>query len=340
MKLATGGATVTRVIFACTAMVACMQAMPAYAQRLDPDVRVLRAILEKPEADIDLARAKLTIDQLIDRAVDIEGTLAKLDAMAATIKALAGPRAKSTEIAQVLRTYLYDAGAWNHRQPFRYDLEGDPLGREISGKLLTNYLATRKGNCVSMPTLFVLLAQRLGLDATFAASPGHIFVKFRDDTGRWYNLETTSGGYPRKDESYQRDTPMTPLALKNGIYMRPLSKKESVANTMIGTLMEHYSSTGKLERTIAIADLVLEHYPRDVDAMLHKGNAYYLLLKRDFLKRYPTPRDIPIEGRSRFRALERDNRLWYEKAEALGWREPDTGADRRYLEMVKTVKSN
>ena len=73
--------------------------------------------------------------------------------MAATVKALAGPRAKSAEIAQVLRSYLYDAGTWNHRQPFRYDLEGDPLGREIPGKLLTNYLATRKGNCVSMPTL-------------------------------------------------------------------------------------------------------------------------------------------------------------------------------------------
>ena len=42
-----------------------------------------------------------------------------------------------------------------------------------------------------MPTLFVLLAQRLGLEATFAASPEHYFVKYRDETGRWYNLVQT-----------------------------------------------------------------------------------------------------------------------------------------------------
>jgi tetratricopeptide (TPR) repeat protein len=259
--------------------------------------------------------------------------------MAATVKALAGPRAKSAEIAQVLRSYLYDEGPWNNRRPFRFDLEGDPLGHKVSGKLLTHYLATRKGNCVSMPTLFVLLAQKLGLEATFAASPAHYFVKYRDEIGRWYNLETTSGGYPRRDESYQRDTPMTPQALRNGIYMRPLSKKESVAAVMADVLLDHYKDAGRPEKVIAIADLALEHYPNDINAMLDKGYAYYLLI-RDFQKKYPVPRDIPIEERQRFLALQRNNRLWYEKAEALGWREPDAAADRRYLEMVKTVKSN
>jgi regulator of sirC expression with transglutaminase-like and TPR domain len=156
----------------------------AYAQRVDPEIRVLRAILERPDAEIDLARAKLTIDRLVDPSVDVESALAKLDAMATAIKAPTDTRAKSSEIAQVLRSYLYDAGPWNDQQPFRFDLEGDPLGHKVSGKLLTNYLATKKGNCVSMPTLFVLLAQRLGLEATFAASPEHYFVKYRDETGR------------------------------------------------------------------------------------------------------------------------------------------------------------
>ena len=176
--------TVARVAFAWMAALACLWVTPVFAQRMDPDVRVLKAILDKPETEIDLARAKLTIDQFIDPAVDIEGTLAQLDAMAAAVKAPIGPRTGSLEIAQVLRSYLYDAGPWNKQQPFRYDLEGDPLGHSISGKLLANYLTTRKGNCVSMPTLFVLLAQRLGLEATFANSPGHIFVKYRDETGR------------------------------------------------------------------------------------------------------------------------------------------------------------
>ncbi|OUM01565.1 transglutaminase family protein [Variovorax sp. JS1663] len=338
MNLVTGRAGVARVI-ASMAMVACVQATPVYAQRVDPDVRVLRTILEKPEAEIDLARAKLAIDKLVDPAVDIEGTLAKLDVMAAEVKALAGPRTQSSEIAQVLRSYLHDAGPWNNRQPFRFDLEGDPLGHKISGKLLTNYLATKKGNCVSMPALFVLLAHRLGLEATFAASPEHFFVKYRDETGRWHNLESTSGGHPRRDESYQRDTPMTPQALKNGIYMRPLSRKEAVARVMTNVLLEHYTSTGRPEKVIALANVALEHYPSDIDAMLQKGYAYYLLI-RDFQKKHPRPRGVPFEDRLLFQALELNNRLWYEKAEALGWREPDAGAERRYLELMKTARSN
>jgi tetratricopeptide (TPR) repeat protein len=132
---------------------------------------------------------------------------------------------------------------------------------------------------------------------------------------------------------------MTPQALRNGIYMRPLSKKESVAATMIDILLQHYKEAGRPEKAIAIADLVLEHHPSNIEAMLQKGYAYYMLI-REFRRKYPLAMDIPIEKRLHFQALERSNRLWYEKAEALGWREPDAGADAKYLEMVKGIKSN
>ncbi|WP_411886572.1 transglutaminase family protein [Polaromonas sp. YR568] len=312
---------------------------PAHAQRVDPEVQTLRAILQKPEAEIDLARVKLTIDRMVDPSVDVEATLQKLDAMAASVKASAGANAPSFKTASMLRSYLYDAGSWNNRQPFQYDLD-DPLGRKVSSKLLPTYLTTKRGNCVSMPTLFVLLAQKLGLDATFAEAPGHFFVKYRDEAGRSYNLETTSGGNQKTDESYQRDTPMTPKALKSGIYMRPLSKKESVVTVLMDPLVEHYKLQGNPERIIALSDLALEHYPKNVDAMLNKGYAYYLILKRDFLEKYPAPKDIPAADRSRFEELSRNNHAWFQKAEELGWREPNAEADTRYLQTVRKVKRN
>ncbi|AYQ27478.1 MULTISPECIES: transglutaminase family protein [unclassified Polaromonas] len=311
----------------------------AQAQRIDPEVQTLRAMLQKSDVEIDLARAKLTIDRMIDPSIDIESNLQKLDAMASAVRISAGANPTSLRTASMLRSYLYDAGNWNNKQPFQYDLT-DPLGQKVSNKLLPTYLATKKGNCVSMPTLFVLLAQKLGLDATFAEAPGHVFVKYRDETGRSYNLETTSGGNERADESYQRDTPMTPQALKHGIYMRGFSKKEAIVTVLMDPLIEHHKQQGNAERIIALSDLALEYYPKNADAMLNKGYAYFLILKRDFLSKYPSPRGIPAEDRPRFDELSRNNNAWYARAEELGWRQPDAGADARYMRTIKNVRPN
>ncbi len=204
--------------------------------------------------------------------------------------------------------------------------------------MLSRYLATRKGNCVSMPVLFVVLAQKLGLDASIARSPHHFFVKYRDETGHWYNLETTSGGYPRKDESYPRDTPMSALALKNGLYMRPMTKRQTV-RALVASLIAHHGEMGQPDRALMIARLAYDFDQNDAEIMLAVGHSYYLLLQRDFLKRYLTFKDIPASELPRFGKLSYLNRLWFEKAEALGWQEPDAKADERYLQMVKNVKS-
>jgi regulator of sirC expression with transglutaminase-like and TPR domain len=170
---------------------------PARAQRLDRDLQTLRFFLTRPEPELDLARAKLTIDRMVDPAVDVDATLRQLDTMAANVRRSAGLLANSLRTLGVLRSYLYDAGSWNDQRPFQFDLD-DPLGHRLANKLLHNHLRTKKGNCVSMPALYVLLGQKLGLDITFALAPSHVLAKFRDETGRWINVEAVSGGHPKR----------------------------------------------------------------------------------------------------------------------------------------------
>ncbi|WP_179301184.1 MULTISPECIES: hypothetical protein [unclassified Mesorhizobium] len=68
------------------------------------------------------------------------------------------PEAASTSMEKMkaLRTFLYEGGWWNNSRPFEYDLS-DSYGQKPGSQSLVNYLATRKGNCVSMPALFVTL---------------------------------------------------------------------------------------------------------------------------------------------------------------------------------------
>ena len=102
--------------------------------------------MEQPEQQIDLARAKLTIDRTIDPSIDIEANIQRLDHM--VVRELSG-NATSLDKLKALHEYLYQDSAWNGNQGFRYDFN-DPLGQDIRNKLLPTYLATKRGNCVSM----------------------------------------------------------------------------------------------------------------------------------------------------------------------------------------------
>ena len=314
--------------------------LPVMAQRVadapDPNLPALKAMLLQPEKHIDLASAKLTIDHMIDPTINIEANLRKLDAMTSDLARYMQSKTSNVERTAVLQDYLYKPGPWNASRVFEYDLD-DPFGENIRNKLLPTYLTTRRGNCISMPLLFVILGQKLGIDVTTATVPLHVFVKYRGDDGKYHNFEATSGG-TIKDSELHRNYPMTKQALDNGLYLRPLSRKDTVI-VMIEILLEHYKAIGLHEQRMKLAELILAHDPKSVRAMTAKGHAYYGMLKRDYLDRFPSPTHMPAAERERYQMLSRNNHLWYEKAEALGWREQDRAADTRYRKIIDQAKS-
>jgi regulator of sirC expression with transglutaminase-like and TPR domain len=297
----------------------------------------LRNILNQPEQEIDLAKTKLTIDKLIDPTIDVDANLKKLEAMVARIKTMPGFSTSSTAKMQALKRYIYEPGEWNNFQPYQYDLD-DPLGTKLNNKLLPHYLVSKKGNCVTMPFLFIILGQRLDIDVTTATAPLHILVKFKDEMGTMYNLETTSGANPTRDVWYREQIPMKDEAVANGVYLRPLTKKETAA-IMVTTLAEYYFDQQEFEEAITISNLTLEYYPRDVEAMVRKGSAYYRLLGKYYLDKYRSPDEIPERAKGHFEYLSRNNLLWFAKAEALGWREWLRDDDEKYLQSIKEAKS-
>lgn len=316
--------------------VAVLLATPAMAGG-GGDLAAVKALLAAPEPQLDLVKAKLLIDKLIEPSTDVESAAKQLDAMAKALKARFPPNATSHDKVEALREFLYKAGAWNGGKPFSYDFE-DPFGRNIHNKLLTTYLSTRKGNCVSMPILFLLLGQRVGIDLTTATAPEHVFVKYRDEKGVVVNLEATSGGGVTSDAWIQHEMPMTPQALANGVYLRPLSKKETVA-VMLGTLMEWYGRHDRQEDRIAVAQMALEVNAKDTTAMLHIHGAYGQMVEKDFQSRYATPRDIPPEQRATYIKLASASQQWRQRAEDLGWREPEQDTEEQYRQKVNVVKS-
>ncbi|MCF8149984.1 MAG: transglutaminase-like domain-containing protein [Burkholderiaceae bacterium] len=303
-----------------------------------PEAKRVETILRQSESKMDLGRIKLTIDKMIDPTVDVDAGLKQIDGMTAQVRAMLPGFPSSNDRLQTLRAYLYEKGPWNGYQSFDYDFD-DPLGKNIRNKLLLNYIASRKGNCVTMPLLFVILGQRLGLDVTISTAPLHLFVKYTDpETGTTYNLEATSGAKPARDVWIRQQNPMTDASIANGLYMQRLSKQETAA-VMATVLAEYLAPRQEHEKVIALSDVVLAHYSKDIGSMLRKGSAYGRLAARDFGRKYPMPKLIPPEEYGYFKYLEDQNRLWFAKAEALGWREPDMMQETRYLQAVSRAKS-
>ncbi|UHQ19581.1 hypothetical protein LVB87_15550 [Lysobacter sp. KIS68-7] len=296
----------------------------------------LRAQFALPEARIDYADAKLTVDRLIDPTTDVPAVRRQLAhwerAVRTNIPAGATPRQSFDALIKT----LYEAGPWNDGKPFAYDLD-DPLGKNPRNKQLATYLATRRGNCISMPLLVVILGQRLGLPAALATAPQHVLVKFGDDAQQaWINFEATAGGF-KSDSSYERETGITQLAIDNALYLRPLSPKESLG-VIATSLMEHHSARKDGDTLMEVADLALSVNPRDVTAMIWKANAFFLQLQSRYVQKYPEAKDIPPALQDDFRLRSRENLAWFEKAERLGWTQPTPEQEAAYLQSIEREK--
>lgn len=306
-------------------------AMPAAAAS-DP-LAALKAQFALPDEQVSFGEAKLAVDQLIDPSTDTATIRRDLDRWERAVRSNVPAGANGRQTLDALLKTLYEPGLWNDGKPFSYDLD-DPLGKQPANKRLATYLATRKGNCVSMPILVAILGQRLGLTITLSTAPEHVLAKFADDSLQmWVNVEATGGGYKR-DESYVRDTGISQTALDNEIYLRPLRPREAVG-VIASTLMEHYARQGSGDALMEVADLAVAANPKDTVAMIWKANASYLLIQSRYQRKYPNAADIPKELAPDFQRLSRENLAWFERAEALGWAQKTPEQEAKYLQSIQ-----
>jgi hypothetical protein len=71
-----------------------------------------------------------------------------------------------------------------------------------------------------------------------------------------------------------------------------------------------------------VAGAILRHHPRDGLTLANMGNAYFRLLKREFLDRYPASFLVPPHLKPRYCFLQERNLAAFSQARGLGW-EPD-----------------
>lgn len=289
----------------------------AYAQLTPADT--VREMLSRPESRLNYLEAATTFDRLIDKNSDGAATRATVARLMDAARQMAGPGPNDTYRLAAVRQAIYVSGAWNYNRPFRYDL-ADPLGTNVRNKMLSTYVRTRKGNCVSMPILFLIVADGIGLKVSLAAVPLHLFVRYTDPAGAEHNLETTSGGHEASLDWYRTNLSMTDRAIQSGAYMRALTRRETIAE-MATSVLDFLIAERRYQDASDVADAILSVNPRDTYAMVKKGSAVGGLMQAEYFDKYPNPASIPPPLRARYAVLAAANDKVFWDAEALGWEE-------------------
>lgn len=308
----------------------------ANSQASSNTYEVVENLLNQPESEIDLLSTLLTIEKIVDPTVSTSATKAEIDRLVENIESQLQGNESPINIISFISKTLYENGTGKNSRPYQYDFD-DPLGIKISNKLISNYILTHKGNCVLMPMLYFMVANKLGIDCTLSTAPLHLFVMVKEPiTSKYFNVEATHKGQITMQQFYIEKLRIKPLALQSAIYLQPLSKKQIVA-VMAITLSEHYAEQQQWEQSIVIAKLAVKHYPNYAYAMIKIANGYYKLLSEAVAK---AENGYTAEEKQYMDYLYKNNVTYLTKAESLGWEQPSFQQNQEYFESIKSHKSS
>lgn len=227
-------------------------------------------------------------------------------------------------------------------KPYSYDFTDMWGEKDWINMFVSKLLTTKKGNCHSLPYLYKILSEEMGIPAYIAFAPNHIYIKSYSEKTGWYNTELTSGTFPI-DAWIMASGYVTVEAIQNGLYMDTLSTKQSVANCLVDLAQGYQRKFGKdnPDFVVKCCNTCLKYHPTNVNAMLTKAEAqkYYIQAQMK-TKNLKKPQDLFVD--SSIKEMYEDMEQTYVKLHQLGYRRMPEEMYMQWMGMLKNepVKYN
>jgi tetratricopeptide (TPR) repeat protein len=132
-------------------------------------------------------------------------------------------------------------------------------------------LARKRGNCLGITSVYLALAEILGIPLGGVYVPSHCFVRY-EGNGVRINIETAEKGAERTDEWYARKF----LIGKGRPYLHTLGKREMIG-VYLKSLGVAYSRKGRDEEALRIYRDAAAFHPGLPDAYYNSGVSYHKL---------------------------------------------------------------
>lgn len=236
-------------------------------------------------------------------------------------------------MADTLKVKLPSQESYVTSYPMRYDFE-DYMGKKDWTKMfISKLLASKSGQCHSLPLLYLILCEETGTKANLAFSPSHTYAKFKDQSGNWHNLELTNGRIV-SDAFIIGSGYITAEALKNRIYMEPLTNKQTIAQCLADLAKEYAQKYGYDNFVSQCIDSTLKYNPRNIFARQVKSD--YQTLRFDYVVNQVGrlhPDTLKIHYPKVYQLLKERNQT-YQFIDASGYQEMPEQAYREWLKSV------
>ncbi|MEK7071176.1 MAG: transglutaminase family protein [Patescibacteria group bacterium] len=171
------------------------------------------------ESKIDIATVSLNLAKEVYPDIELKTYLIQVDFIARRVGKIVNGSKDPDYRIRAINTVLFQ------ELNFSYDLE-DPLGMKPENRFINKTLETKKGNCYTLPLLYISIAQRLGYPIYPVLAPEHIFARYESPPLKSSNIEVTARGGEATDEQYIRDFKIPRKSIESGAYLSTLTYKE------------------------------------------------------------------------------------------------------------------
>jgi hypothetical protein len=226
-------------------------------------------------------------------------------------------------------TYMTDSLPINNYKPCTYDFDDFMGKKDFSKMFVTKLMKTKSGNCHSLPSYYKILCEEIGGSAYLALAPNHLYIKHIDEKGQWANLELTNAGFPR-DQWIIKEMAISVEAIKNGIYMTPLTPKQTIAMTMFDLASAYEAQHGYDSFVLKVANTALTYFPKCIPLLMTKANYYKTIGLAEKQKKKPN-----IEfAKNNYKLY----KATIDKIDKLGYKEMPTELYEQWVQSVEKEK--
>jgi len=219
-------------------------------------------------------------------------------------------------------------------KPCSYDFE-DPWGKQDWTKqFVTKLMGGGKGQCHSMPLLYLILAEEIGVEAWLSYSPSHTYIKVDDGKGNMLNYETTNGYYTT-DVFVQSSGYVKAEAVRSGIYMDTMSRKEVIAACLADMAKGYAIKYGFDNFVINCIEKSLQYSPNNVYALQIKSDYQTSLFFYVIDQLGRPPKDRLPEFPKAYELFLKMHKI-YGQIDGLGFEEMPQEAYQRWLKSFET----
>ncbi len=127
-------------------------------------------------------------------------------------------------------------------------------------------------DCDNTSFIYLSIAEALNLPLAAVNAPNHVFVRVILD-GNGFNWETTSAK-ERGDDYYRSRLNISDESIRNGVYLRDLTRQETMAIAYTGRGIA-WAGKGNLDKVIKDCDEAIRLNPNYAEAYNNRGNAWY-----------------------------------------------------------------